>query len=283
MDISDHDYYEHALIKPLKEFPLNDSSKYTRIVVDSRVRNKTLFPKPNDYEVTFEDDINDVVSSKLIYMDIPMPQYLVNSNFNKLYFEIAATSYTATIDNGDYATPADLATAITSAMNAVVPSAFQVTYNSKLDNFKFNSTQAFTLKFNVTNSLNQLLGFAEKSYASSADASTPAFPNLISSEYRKNFEYNNYLIMDIEQFDLLKSIDRDLNKSFAIISKNYSSINLCDELDITKYFSPPVPRMTKLRIKFYDRFGNPYDFQNMDHRFELQMTSFKQRRKYMQS
>jgi hypothetical protein len=282
MQFSEQDYYEHALIKPLKDLALVDSSKYTRIIVDSRVRNKTLFPNPNDYEVPFEDDINDVVSAKLIYIDVPMPQYLINNNFNKLYFKVSSTNYIATIANGDYS-PSDLATAIATALNAVLPATFQVTYNQQLDNFKINATVPFTLTFkDIANPLNQLLGFAEQIYSSVTDTATPSFPNLVASVYRRNFSYNDYIIMDIEQFDLLKSIDRDLNKSFAIIPRNYSNVNMYDDLNIIKNFSPPLARMTKLRIKFFDRFGNAYDFHNMDHRFELLMTSTKQKRKYMQ-
>lgn len=282
-DFCDDDYYQHALIKPPKDDSFADnSSKYTRIVIDSRVRNKTLFSNPNDYEIPFEDDINDCYSAKLLYVDIPFPMYLINSNFNKIYFKVGATSYTATIASGDYAAPADLATAITTAMNAALPATFQVTYNSRLDNFNFNATTSFTLVFtNVTNPLYQLLGFNQKNYVSSADPGTPAYPNLIASEFRKNYDYNNYIIMDIDQFDLLKSVDRDLNKSFAIIPKNYNNLNICDEFGIEKFFSPPIPRMTKIRVRLYDRFGNPYDFQNMDHRFEILVTSFKQRRKYL--
>ena len=33
-------------------------------------------------------------------------------------------------------------------------------------------------------------------------------------------------------------------------------------------------------ITFYDRFNNLYDFQNIDHRFEILFKSHKQRRKY---
>lgn len=282
LEFKDTDYYHNAVIQPPKDFTFIDNeSKFTRIVVDSRVRDKTLFPYPNSYEINFEDDINDVKSCRLLYIDIPMPQYLVNSNFNAVYFSVGATSYTATIPIGDY-TASALATAITTAMNAALPATFQVSYNTLLDNYVFNATVAFTLLFNgKSNPLSSLLGFSEKKdYASIADPSTPSFPNKVSAEFRKNFDYNNYVIMDIEQFDILKSIDRDLNKSFAIIPKNYSTISLWDEQGIIKNFSPPIGRLTKVRVKFYDRYGNLYDFQNMDHRFELLFTSFKQRRKY---
>lgn len=284
MEYKDEDYYSNAVIKPPKDFTYFDNNtRLTRIIIDSSIRNKKLYPNPNDYEIAFEDDINDVISSQLIYIDIPMPQYLINNNFNTLYFMINSNKYEANIQIGDY-TPSELAIAITNAMNDVMPSTFNITYNAKLDNFNFNATVAFTLLFNnISNSLCYLLGFSSiKDYTSVLDINNPSYPNLISSAYRKNFDYNNYVIMNIDQFDLMKSIDRNLNKSFAIIPKNYTSINICDSFDIIKKFSPPIARMTKVRVKFYDKYGNPYDFQNMDHRFELLMNSFKQRVKYRQ-
>jgi hypothetical protein len=150
---------------------------------------------------------------------------------------------------------------------------FGVQYIASTDNFTFTCTSPFTFLFeNKTNPLNQLLGFGLKNYTSVA--------NTLSSIYRKNFKYNNYIIMDIDQFDVLKSSDRDLNKSFALIPVNYNSLNICDLYDYKKVFNPPLGKLLKIHIHFYDRFGNPYDFQNMDHRFELIFESFKLKRKY---
>lgn len=280
LDFNDMDYYQNAVIQPQKD-PIDNDTFCTRIIVDSRIRNKTLFPNQNSYEITFDDDINDVKNCRLLYIDIPMPQYLINSNFNTVYFSVASTNYEAIIPTGDY-TASSLATAITTSMNTVVPGTFQVSYMSLLDNYVFNATVPFTLLFNdQSNSLAFLLGFSEKkNYVSISDPSTPSYPNMIEAEYRRNFDYNNYIIMDIEQFDLLKSNDRDLNKSFAMIPKNYTKMNIWDEQGIIKNFSPMIGRLAKIKIRFYDRYGNPYDFQNMDHRFELLFSSLKKRRKY---
>lgn len=297
VEYTDQDYYHSAVIRPPKDFQYFEAdTRHTRIVVDSRVRDKSLFPNPNNYEITFEDDINDVREARLVSMEIPMPSYLVNSYFNKIYFTVGAAEYVATVATGDYSASA-FSTALQAALDAMLPATFDVAYDSRLDSYEIRSTVAFSVTFGKSvpdpanpaltvwveheNHLAMLMGFSsQKNYDSEADPSVPAYPNLLRSEFRRNFEYNNYLIMDIDQFDVLKSIDRDLNKSFAIIPKEYSKLNVADEANIVKTFSPPIGRLAKLRIKFYDRFGNPYDFQNMDHRFELVVTSFKQRRKY---
>ena len=277
----EEDFYKKAVIKFPEDY-VDEETKYTRVVVDSRVRNKNLFPNPNSYEIPFEDDINDVKTAKLIYMDIPMSLYLINENFNTIYFNINSISYMATIPTGNY-NATELASEMQTQINAVVASAsvattFAVTYNTRLDKFTFSSTLlAFSLLFaNKPRNLASLLGFSDIKAQYTSDTNSQ-----ITSEFRINLNYNNYIIMDIEQFDMLKSIDRDLNKSFAMIPSSSTNLNIIDELNIIKHFSPSIPRLNKLRVRLYDRFGNPYDCQNMDHRFEITFTSFKQKRKYM--
>ena len=276
LDFEDRDYAKYSVIKPPTEY-FGDNKKLTRIVVDSRVRNASLFPTPNDYEVPFEDDITDVISAQLVYIDIPFSSYLINKYFNKFIIAIGGTDHTITLDTGDY-TDASFLIEVQAKLDLVLGAgAVTISYVQKTDSYSFSSASPFTMKFkDQTNTLAMLLGFSRyKDYASVGSG-----PYIVGSEFRRNFNFNNYIIMDIDQFDLLKSIDRDLNKSFAMIPKNYDSLNLSDNPSYTKYFSPAIPKMTKLRVKMYDRFGNPYDFQNMDHRFEIELTSFKQKRKY---
>jgi hypothetical protein len=214
LSFTDEDYYHNAIIRPPKDMTfLDNNTRYTRIVVDSRVRNKNLFPNPNDYEVQLDDDVNDVKSARLIIMELSMPMYLINTNFRNIYFKIGTTEYVAQIEIGDYSAT-DLATAITTAMNAQVASTFLVTYDSKLDNFNINSTVAFTLQFiNKTNTLDQLLGFSSlKDYTSSSDPSTPSYPNRVKSEFRKNFEYNNFTQMRMTMGMTLRNLVAELEE-----------------------------------------------------------------------
>lgn len=273
----DADYAKYSVIKPPSEFH-GDNEKYTRIVVDSRIRNKSLFPNPNDYEVPFDDDINDVIKAQLIYIDLPFSTYLVNNNFNKVVVNIGGVDKIAVLSTGDYDLPS-FTTELQAALDALwTPSTITASYVQRTDSFKFTSAAAFTIKFvNQTNTLALLLGFADnKDYPAVNTGSNYE----VVAPFRKNFNYNNYTIMDIDQFDLLKSIDKDLNKTFAIIPKNFDVLNMSEDAQYTKRFSPAIPKLNKLRVHFYDRFGNHADFQNMDHRFELLITSFKQKRKY---
>ena len=283
LNYSEQDFVHNAVIKPATDDTfINNDTKYTRMVIDSKDRDVNLFPEPNKYEITFDDDINDVISAQLLNIFVNLSStYLINKYFNTIKFSIASTNYECQLDIGDYTTTT-LPTMIETKMNAINP-IFKVVYIPLQDKFVFMSSSPFSLDFNFTNNLSQMLGFVSKSYTSIVDASYDAgYTNVIVAPYRKNFEFNNYCVMYIEQFDLNKNPNKTLNKSFAIIGPNYDAGNISDEPKITKYFNPPINKLNKLRITFYDRFGNLCDFQNTDHRFEILFKSFKQGRKYGQ-
>lgn len=275
-NIDDDDYIKYGVIKPPQEF-FKDNLKYTRIVIDSRVRDPILYPLQNDYYTQFDEDYTDILSAQLVYIDIPFSKYLVNQYFNSLNITYNGTTYNVVLPTGDY-TDASFLTAMQSSLNTNIGSgAITITYNALLDNYTFTSTNNFGFNFqDQKNSLGMLLGFnINKNYVANSGASY-----VLNSEFRRNFKYNNYIIFNIDQFDLLKSADSILNKSYATIPDNYDSLNISDKPQYIKIFSPPIPRLVKLHLQFSDRFGNPYDFQNQDHRFEILLTSFKQKRKY---
>jgi len=274
------DYYKNAVIPPPEDDLFYEgNTRNTRIVVDSKERNLILFPEPNNYEIVFDDDINDVVSVKLINIQLPMNTYLINKYFNTIKIIIGVTSYNVVLTIGDY-TPANLAIEIADKLNAMSsPNTFDCIYNTLTDNFTILSNNTFKLDFTTVNPLSYLLGFKKQLYQA-IPSTNLTYPYMIKSEYRRNFDFNNYIVMSIDNFDLNRNQSNPLNKSFAIIGPNYDTLNISDDPDIIKYFAPPINKIDKLRIKFYDRFNNPYDFQNADHRFELLFKNHKQRRKY---
>jgi hypothetical protein len=273
-------FFKNALIPPPED--KSEIIKYTRIAIDSKDRDKLLYPNPNKYEIRLNDDINDVISAKLINADISLSMYLINQYFDTLTVQKGATTYNIQLEHGDY-TETELATLITSTLNSQFGSnTFNVSYNANKDNFNFASTDTFSLIFGGnSNSLDAVLGFGKKTYASSPNGSSP-YTNIIQGEYRKNFKHNNCLIMYIEQFDNYRSPSNEIDRCFAILPSVYSLLSLSDPADLIKVFSPPIPRMAKFVISFLDRYGNPYDFNNMEHRFEILIKSHKQPRKYNQ-
>lgn len=266
------EYEKHAIIKPPKD--IANDIKYTRVVIDSTFRDQTKYPNPNDYYFVFDDDIDEVASARLISVDVPFSTYTINMYFNTLWVQVGLNVETAILlDQGDY-NLSDLAVMLQTKLNAAsLGTTFSVTYDARLGKLKFAAGTNFAINFaQKTNSLHNLLGFQQKNYASTA--------NEIISPYKCNIDFNNYIVMCIDGFDTNKSNIKPLNKSFAIITPKYLNLNLADKPNITKNFNPPLARLAKIHVTFFDKYGNPYDFQNIDHRFEIMFHSFKQHRKY---
>lgn len=279
--INQQDFINKAVIQPPKEFLYYENNKkYTRIVIDSKDRNQLQYQNPNEYTIVFDDDINDVVSAQLISADVPFATYLINDNFKNIYITISGTTTEISLTPGDY-TATSLASHIQDKLNAFSSNNFSVAYDNVKDNYRFRSKVAFSLVFNdVANPLNSLLGFKQTTYASSVSSEIDAYVNVIQSPYRKNFDYNKYIYLVIDQFDLNKGNAKPINKSYAALTEQYTQLSINDKPKIVKYFSPTIPRLSKLSVSFYDRYGNKYDFQNQDHRLEFLFTSFKQKSKY---
>ena len=274
-DIDDRSYEKYGIIKPPSQ-SVGENNKYTRLVIDSRIRDKELFPNPNNYEVQLDDDINDVISAQLVYMDMPFTQYTINPFFNSLVFTYDGSPYKIVLNTGNYDNTT-FQEEFQERMNEMIGiNKIVISYNSKRDSYIFTGDRPFTFKFaKQDKTLAYLLGFKDNDDYNSNSL------GVIEANFKRNFDYNNYAIMDIDQFDILKSIDSELNRTFAIIpKKSYNDQNVIDLPQYVKRFQPPIGRLNKLRIKIYDRFGNDYDFQNQDHRFELLIISSKQQRKY---
>jgi hypothetical protein len=275
-------YYNKALIRA----PEKTSTSVVRLVIDSRERNTTLFPNPNSYEINLIDIVSGVRGMTLLAADIPFGNsYIVNSGNNVLYVAYTQTSpdvYAITIDTGNY-TPTELATELTTAINTATGTTdFVVTYEVKKDSFKFRCTNSFGLIFRgrtfrhsylsstdtayVDKGMGILLGFGRNNYISTQQS---AGVNLIYSEFKINFDPADCIVLNIDEFGVNFSTSDVLNGSTAIITK--SNITDLTSLAISKEFSPPLARLNKLKVTLLDYHGNPYDFQNKDHRLEFSL------------
>lgn len=283
-----HDHttlYENAIVHTPS---FKKTQKQVRLIVDSRERNITLFPNPNAYEINLLEDLNNVTSMSLLHAEFPFDTYLVNSSNNVLILAYNNVIYTVQIDIGNY-TAQELATELTTLLNTTVGSAiFLVEYNVRRDNFIFRCEDVFGLVFKgssvrgtyndsmdtvyPTNSCGRILGFGISNYASLLNSTLPDKQNVINSEFKKNFNVQEYIVVHIEEVELNKSTSNSLQNSFAIVSKNNTTSGDFDNNFVVKYFTPPLKRLHKMRLSFVDFYGNLMDFQNQDHRMEILVT-----------
>ena len=85
----------HVILPPDNREEI-ESKKATFIVVDSRSRNHTDYPEPNQYTVPLSQEIRDVESIQLVSYTIPKPQFPVRATNNVLH--VTNADPTVTID-----------------------------------------------------------------------------------------------------------------------------------------------------------------------------------------
>ena len=253
------DYERSSIIKPPPE--INNHCRTTRVVVDSRDRNMDIFPNPSQYEIELQDEIDEIVSVELCTAQIPLTSYNISDKNNSLI----VNDVTYNIPKGNY-TGASLASQITDVLSSIP---IRSTYSINQDSISFEGDDAFEIGGGGT--INKSIGLRNKNYVSNAE-------HRIQPEFRINLEDNKYVVMSIDQMYINNSINPILHKSFALLGEKYNYISLTNS--IVKNLNPSIGRLRKMRVTFRDFYGNFYDFQNHDHRFDLLFSSRKHLMRY---
>tara|TARA_Y100000389_G_C17436830_1_gene506056 strand:+ start:41 stop:895 length:855 start_codon:yes stop_codon:yes gene_type:complete len=274
-------YDENAIIVPpkinTKDIPIR---KY-KYIIDSRDRNKNVYPDPAKYIIKLDECITDVVNTELILTDFKFNDYNVTKYSNVLH-----------TDTQDYTIPLGTydGISIAAVLTSLIPS-LTVTFDTISSKLSFVSTVNMEFRFKNNeqarydfdnsvynypmNSVGKMLGFAIDNYALTAD-------NALEAPYMMDLETENYIIMYMQQAKVYQSRNNKAHNAFAIINKMESTSNGLVMFNniVTKSFNPAIASLTNLSFKFCDYDGNLYDFQNRDHRFEIVFTCFKQTRCY---
>lgn len=251
----------------------------TRIVVDSADRDRNTHPSPSSYVVHLPYDVFNVCSWKLVSAQMPKdPAYMIGAGAPQgvpVVFS-AGQAATAIMPYGNYATSTDLANSLRDALNAASSSAsaanaFIASIDPHQDNLVIRSTATFTMDSSKMHPATvQLLGLkAGMPVIYSDDGS--GYPWLLSAPYRTNFEapYRTSAVLRLRlpSTELLVSASQTLNRAFAVLSPGTNDMET--SFPYVKQWVAPVSRVSRVHVEFVDLFGEPYDFQNQDHRIEF--------------
>ena len=293
IDYSIFDFSKSSVIKPASNIDEKSKKehKISKLILDSRHRNASIYPSASSFTLYTSEEFDDVISAELLNAHFPFSKTTVNTFNNKFslttFDSIGTPEFVnVEIEIGNY-TEAELAIELEISLNnASTSTSFQVIYSSRNNSFTFISPNLFVIKtiseandkdFNgrdmvkyLPNTMFKLLGFDRKLHAGIIKNANYT----IKAPFQSNFKDNEYIIIQIDQFNLNKSTDNCINKSFACINKSQSTY-LTAAFSVKKYFAQPISKLNRLTIKCYDSDGNPYDFSNMDFKMEILLTSFK--------
>lgn len=298
--VLNHDSFafeKSAVLKPMTIAETNH--KVTNVVIGSADRNLGAYPLPSDYVAPFYEDISDVVSIELKVAALPRNPYNVHKFCDRVLIGVnnnGATVYNVGVPHGAYDHGDTLANALTVALNTTIPGiTFGVSWSQVSLSFTIQADAPFKFINNVVdangntaaylpNGLGKVLGFAASSYESE---STGPASHLIVSQHPASLFLGapgaaSPILLHIDIAQTKSSTNNSLNKCFAFLlpgtAMRDSVVSGSDMYSIKKVFSPVLPCVDRLRIRFTDVDGNLYDFGNQDHVLEFIIESHQNTR-----
>lgn len=289
-----YDFEQSVIIKP-KTQNFDDThripTKTAHVIVNSTDRNIDSYPTPSDYIAYLCEEIQDVTSCELKVALLPHNPY----NITKANNSITVNGATVILAPGLYEGQS-LATRLTNEARseAGVDPTITITFDDITKHFVFTCDSAFSLSLGTSSigtsnnkgSLLKVLGFPTQSPSVTVPIPIVSTLNIVTgkheleSTYAADLTANNTIIMNIDTMYVKSSMNNVFNRAYGVIPQKMVDYTIGDVYSIKKVFNPPVPRIDKLRIRFYDIYGNPYDFQNQDHVLEFAFESHKNIRKY---
>lgn len=262
------DYASSTIIKPPQNNPVE--FRQTIVIIDSRDRDITKYPSPNNYYIELNQEIEEVITGEVILMDVPLCNYIINEFNNSFIIKYNDILQNVEIPIGNY-NGTELAFLLKNTLSPLTDNGLDVLYSSNLNKLIFNNT---VFQFvNVPIPVALLLGLDPNSTETNAPLT---LPNML------NLNVNNYIILSIDMFSINASSNTVIDRTTALVHKQDSLITYRGLLkNIKKKFNPIIGRLTRLHISFTDYYGNPYNFRNIDHRIEIMFESRKHLNRYM--
>lgn len=262
-----------------------DDTRDVRVVIDSRTRNTATYPSPSSYEVDLPEDVFIAHSMRLLCASVPFSGYTIPPGSAQQVTVYGgsggSTAVRARLPVGDYDSGAVIASELTDALDSASASigagqTFSIVYDERRDTFDLRSTAAFSIRgsdFAGKTSTARLLGFGASSSSTTSsvfDDDGSGFPNLIASPYRRLVDPYPYLVMRVvvPNAENINSPLPAAHRSFAIIPRASPIVNVGD-YPFKVQWRPPISRVSRIKVEFFDPDGAAYDFQNHDHRLDL--------------
>lgn len=269
----------------------NNYIKEDYLLIDSRDRNQTDYPNPNNYQIDLNEEYKDILSVSLISSNVPKSQYLINSSNNVLNFiDVNSTEFEVQIPIGNY-TITELTNQITSSLNAAgSANTFSVSSNSKTNKITISSASNFQLLFNggtetynnstrtiyKENSIGKLIGFSMTDLSGS---------NSYTSQNQYDLNGPTYVLLHINELNNLDGIKNSIKDAFAKIpfdtnQNEYKFFKESNDYEVITEFSPPLAKLAQLNIRFLNYDNSLYDFGGLDHTFLLKIKRLNQSQGY---
>ena len=93
--------YDQFVIKPPERNKTHGRISQ-KLIVDSRDRDYTLYPKPNKYRYNLEEEYKDVISVELVLGEFPNTVYNIYQKNNQMILKVGDECKKFILDEGEY-------------------------------------------------------------------------------------------------------------------------------------------------------------------------------------
>jgi hypothetical protein len=276
-------------------FNIKDIFHYINIMenilinVDSRFRNKELYPYSGKFTLKLNQTIKDILYIRLSSIEIPNLYFTFSQEKQNISFvvKIGIVNTVVLIDDGFYDSIQML-----NNINSKLPSGITINLNLSNGFITFEHTSSFSIDFTSYGqypSLGYHLGFRKNTYNSTSSGTK----HYLKSEALMDTIGDNYLFLRINDYgkmynfnksldDYSETLDNYLGKVILSVSKaekNFDNHNFITKKHI---FRQPA-NISKLDVELIDPLGNTVNTQLMDFSFTLELGVIYDREIYEQS
>lgn len=245
------------------------------VSIDSRCRDPGT-SSISDYTVTLMEDIKDVCAVKIRSTDIP-PMWNVPVGRTSLWVSAPPSSPPAEIRMapGNYASAAAAAAALQAALNGQAPALAWTASAGAAGRIGVSASGPFVLfgGDGVSRdaygpaSVGRILGF-------SAGPAASGPTNAVEAPHVNQLDVAEVMYVHVEDFDAIRGTGYGGGERALDVVKPNGSGVLYDRPAI-KEFSPPLTRLSRLRVRILDYYGRPIDFDNREHRIDLEFVTLR--------
>lgn len=236
------------------------------INVDSRVRDKALYPEANYFKTELDINFKNIDFIKISSSEIPNHFFVFSSNRKNNFFRI--NDILITIPDNNY-TIIQLINELNNQINLTIgPNTFSFNLENNKVNFNSINPGLFVITFDNQNyiypSLGNYLGFNKKTYSAI---------NFIKATSFYDVDGEQYLFLRINNFGNLNIQPQIPKKALTkiILKSKKNEINYDYDNDTTKTFIFKQPQnISNLEIELLDAYGNRLE-NNIDYSFTIEV------------
>ena len=278
-------------LNPVKRITLNQN-----INLNSCFRHNYYKSDPADFLYVFPSEIKNVLSMRLVSIELPNSWYLISEKFKNNYFQITiedentSHEFEIKVPDGNYDSDT-LSYFLNTTYFYLSPNDSLLKHiEFKIDKFNFksifkvdNSEGCYTFSFkfidnlqqNFMNSLGWLMGFRLANYSNLItelrseglfDAGGDRYVYVAIDDFQYNNNTLNSVFFDkgLLNEEVIAKIPMNNGKLSLIVNEDSNPLS-----KVRKYTGPI--NIAKLQIKLLDKFGNIIDLNNMDYSLTLEM------------